>query len=667
MDENEPVIRRRRGADGRRDERPARGLWALVLAGALAAVAVALWSAPQASAAPASDAEVALARMYSPVVRLKEQPDSCGLGEPYKPTDIDLLMGNDEVALRGPWDRTNIVKVAPTAADLARGLFGYHLDFPGDALRPGCTYEQWAGRLAATGVPPTAYARVVTEAGKPGKLALQYWFFYVYNDWNNKHEGDWEMIQLVFDASTPAQALTHPPVEAGYSQHSSAERARWGDPKLELVNGTHPVVYPAAGSQANFFGSELYLMRSNSEGVGCDDTSGPSRTIPLDVKVVPTARADYLASYPWLGFEGRWGEKQASFFNGPTGPNDKTQWTKPITWSQESWRAQSFSVPAGGALGTRATDVFCGYVAAGGRLLNRMKTNPGPTALILGALVVLLVWSLSRTAWRPGRPAPLARTRAWGELTVASWRRFRRRPLLFLGIGLLFIPLGAVITLIQWLLFQVTALSPLVDEAGQRNGFVDTLALSLGVVLTIFGYAVVQAATARALVELDAGRPVTALKAYRLIAPSLGGLLLTLAVVVPVQLVLDLAFVLIPVALFLLVRWSLLGVVLGVEHGSGFAALRRSARVTRGYWWRTATVVVGIAGVALLLGPAVGVLTLLFTGAAFDLVNLIAALVYVVALPFAAIVTTYLYFDLGARQEAAAAEEPEADEIPATS
>jgi LytS/YehU family sensor histidine kinase len=103
-----------------------------------------------------------------------------------------------------------------------------------------------------------------------------------------------------------------------------------------------------------------------------------------------------------------------------------------------------------------------------------------------------------------------------------------------------------------------------------------------------------------------------------------------------------------------------------VEHGSGFAALRRSARVTRGHWWRTATVVVGIAGVALLLGPAVGVLTLLFTGAAFDLVNLMAALVYVVALPFAAIVTTYLYFDLAARQEAEAAEEPEADEIPAT-
>ena len=61
-----------------------------------------------------------------------------------------------------------------------------------------------------------------------------------------------------------------------------------------------------------------------------------------------------------------------------------------------------------------------------------------------------------------------------------------------------------------------------------------------------------------------------------------------------------------------------------------------------------------------------GVLTLLFTGAAFDLVNLIAAIVYVAALPFAAIVTAYLYFDLDARREAALAEEPEGDELPAT-
>ena len=94
--------------------------------------------------------------------------------------------------------------------------------------------------------------------------------------------------------------------------------------------------------------------------------------------------------------------------------------------------------------------------------------------------------------------------------------------------------------------------------------------------------------------------------------------------------------------------------------------LRRSAAVARGYWWRTASIVL-VAVLALFSGPAIGVLVLIATGAAFDLVNLIAALVYVASLPFAAIVQTYLYFDLRARREAEAAGAPrEGEALPAT-
>ena len=120
-------------------------------------------------------------------------------------------------------------------------------------------------------------ARRDASRGGPGKLALQYWLFYVFNDWNNPHEGDWEMIQLNFDAATAAEALQQPPVEVGYSQHEGAERASWDASKLELVDGTHPVVNVAAGSHANFFGQALYLGSSASQGVGCDDTRGPGR------------------------------------------------------------------------------------------------------------------------------------------------------------------------------------------------------------------------------------------------------------------------------------------------------------------------------------------------------------------------------------------------------
>src|SRR3954471_2653949 len=95
----------------------------------LACLVLVLASLPAAPAAadPASE----LAKRYAPVVRLVEQTEQCGHGEPYQPTDVDVVLGNADVALRGPWDTTNVVKVAPTAHDLAVGLSGYHLDFPG--------------------------------------------------------------------------------------------------------------------------------------------------------------------------------------------------------------------------------------------------------------------------------------------------------------------------------------------------------------------------------------------------------------------------------------------------------------------------------------------------------------------------------------------------------
>ena len=211
---------------------------------AVAAMALA-WSGV-ASAALRDETE--LTGRHAPVVRLVEQTEECGPGEPYVPLDVDLLFDETTVALRGPWNAVDLVKIGPTAGDLAQ-LYEYHLDFPGNALRPGCDYERWARRLGQRRN-PTVYAHVASEPGRPGMLALQYWLFYAFNDWNNLHEGDWEMIQLVFAAESARDALSQDPVEVGYSQHEGAERAEWDDEKLELVDGRRPVVYPAAGSHA---------------------------------------------------------------------------------------------------------------------------------------------------------------------------------------------------------------------------------------------------------------------------------------------------------------------------------------------------------------------------------------------------------------------------------
>ncbi|HEY6075466.1 MAG TPA: hypothetical protein VIV36_01410, partial [Gaiella sp.] len=310
-------------------------LLVIVLAAALGLAVV------PAAAADLAD-ETALAEKFAPVVRLVEQEEECGPGEPYEPMDVDALFGDSTVALRGPWNASDLVKIGPTADDLA-GLFEYHLDFPGNALEPGCSYELWARRLTQ-GSEPAMYAHVASERTAPGKLALQYWFFYAFNDFNNTHEGDWEMIQLVFDAADAADALDERPSEVGYSSHEGAEKAAWDDDKLEIVGGTHPVVYPAAGSHANKFTDALYLGSSAEAGVGCDDTRGPHRAITPDVLTIPSDPAAAADAFPWITFEGRWGELQKAFFNGPTGPNMKTQWLTPIEWS-EDWRDRSYAVP----------------------------------------------------------------------------------------------------------------------------------------------------------------------------------------------------------------------------------------------------------------------------------------------------------------------------------
>src|SRR4029450_9969579 len=105
-----------------------------------------------------AQAEEQLAQRYAPIVRLVEQKEECGPGEPYEPTDIDAFMDQDTVSLRGPWTSNDLIKIAPTAADLGKGLFEYNLDFPGDALNPGCDYERWGATYqrgqAACGLRP---------------------------------------------------------------------------------------------------------------------------------------------------------------------------------------------------------------------------------------------------------------------------------------------------------------------------------------------------------------------------------------------------------------------------------------------------------------------------------------------------------------------------------
>ena len=616
--------------------------WAIRATVAAVCLAGALALAGAAFAGPEED----LAARYAPVVRLVDQPEECGPGEPYIPTDVDVLFDEPTVALRGPWNRTDLVKIGPEATDL-QNRFDYHLDFPGDPLDAGCDYELWARRLTKT-TPPTVYAHVAKDPGYPGQLALQYWFFYPFNDFNNTHEGDWEMTQLVFDASDAAEALKQDPTKVGYSSHEGAEGSDWGDEKLELVDGTHPVVYPAAGSHANKFTSALYLGSSADAGVGCDNTVGPHREITPVVRTIPSDPAAAIAAFPWIAFEGRWGELQAAFFNGPTGPNMKSQWLHPIEWSQD-WRDRGYAVPAAGVFGTGATDLFCNGVAKGSKALVLLLRSPGLTLLVLGTILGLLVFAAVRATWRPVAPLRIARRRSWGQIISASGAMYIRRPRLFLGIGVLLIPLTVAITLLQWLVLQLVDLVGTLT--GQAAGTFAFIALVIGTTLTLLGLGLVQAATACALVELDAGRPIGPVDAYRISLRRIRPLLRSIALFVLVWLVLTTTLFLIPVAIWLAVRWCLLAPAVELDDRKGLSALRRSGSLVRGRWIRTGSLVGVSAAIALALGPLIGVVLIFVSSMPFALLNIVAGVVYALALPFVALVTAYVYFDARTRGE----------------
>ena len=251
------------------------------------------------------------------------------------------------------------------------------------------------------------------------------------------------MIQLVFDASDAREALSQPPVEVGYSQHEGAERAAWGDEKLERSTARIRSSIPAAGSHANFYDEALYLGSSAEQGVGCDDTRGPAlRAPPGRARRSRATRRRRAKAFPWIAFEGRWGELQKAFFNGPTGPNLKTQWTEPIEWS-EGWRDRSYAVPTGG----RPRDRRDRLLLRRGRRRSRTASSgslddPGSTLARARRRSLLLV-DLRRCRGRPGVRLRRSVSRA-GAAGVRSWRPPARMYVgarrCFLGIGLLFMP-----------------------------------------------------------------------------------------------------------------------------------------------------------------------------------------------------------------------------------
>ncbi len=610
------------------------GVAAVVLAGSIAE--------PAHAAGADEAAEQRLADQFAPVVRLVHQDTECGPGEPFRPSDVDAVLDNSTVALRGPWDQNDLVAVAPAAEDLGAGLSGYHLDFPGNPLEPGCDYERWA-RTATTGFEATTYAHVAVEPGRGDRLAVQYWFFYPFNDYTNKHEGDWEMVQLLFATTDATRALDQLPIEVAYTQHEGAEVADWEDQKLQIVDGTHPVVYVAAGSHANFYDSALYLGRSAEQGFGCDNTVGPSDDVRPVVAVLPSDQAAAEAAYPWIAYQGHWGQREEAFYNGPTGPNSKDSWTHPVTFQEDEGRDSSLAVPAGGLLGTSATDFFCSAVSGGSEVVRKLVNNPQRLLLTLALLAALVIYLIRRTDWQPGAPLRTARRRAAGQVIVAAGRMYAARWRLFTGIGSLTVPVSLLVAGVQSLILD--APDAVFSSGGEGAGLRVMLAALVTFLISGMSLLLVITATTHALDEVDRDNEIGVRGAYRLALTRWRSLLGAFLVSSGIVSLFTVTVVLAPVALVLAVLFALYGPVIALEGLPARGAMRRSATLVRQQPVKTAILLAASILLAGIVGPVLGTLLILVTGAPFPLVNIVAGITYALLIPYVGLTVAYLYFD----------------------
>jgi len=161
-----------------------------------------------------------------------------------------------------------------------------------------------------------------------GNTVIQYWMFYAFNKGDlNQHEGDWEMVQIVFSDGDPSWVA--------YSQHHSGQWATWDQVEND---GDSIKVYVARGSHANYLRSF-----SGKLGIASDHVGDDGEILKPDSYTLVN-----LEGQDWLDFAGRWGEvgqgsvgaaASSSILGraGPHGPKFReggAMWNDPISWGK---------------------------------------------------------------------------------------------------------------------------------------------------------------------------------------------------------------------------------------------------------------------------------------------------------------------------------------------
>lgn len=591
-----------------------------------------------------------LAKAYAPVVMVRKQEDPpCDTAEEQyrSPTSVDTVLGNPAVTLTHyvPGKGLENAGKAPTARDIAGLGDAYYFNLSGDPLGDTCVYAKNFARLVKEGrAPAITYAHIAREAGHSG-FALQYWFFWYFNQFNDLHEGDWEGMQLTFDADSPEEALPEDPSEIILFQHAGGERAGWDDSKVQK-DGSRPIVYPAAGSHATFYDSTVYVENGQQgSGLGCDNTSEPLREVRLRPVLLPD-QASESGRFEWLGYEGHWGEREKSYNNGPTGPTTKTVWREPFSWMADQ-RTTSPRLPGGSIAGPQVTAAFCGAVADLSSLVNlNAKSRPASIA-ILALIAIVVGLFVGVTRWKPVDLERLRARRSFGQLIRTARQLYGRHPRVLVPVAAVAIVILGGTNLLADLLAGSSSGNDVAGRSGVNVALVD--------LLQNFGRPVASAIVAAIVIVYV--RDLVESRSAGLRA-ALGGVRARFWRVVFAQLLATVGVLLmaitlvgIPWAIWKLVGWAFVQQEVLFTDKSLRASFRGSSDLVRGRWWHAVRPIVFFSVLSAVAGPVL-TFALIFTPLPLVWINVLGSLIFALLIPYVALGKTLLYFDLQARAKA---------------
>jgi hypothetical protein len=178
---------------------------------------------------PAS-AAVALAQQFAPTLRLSS-------AEHFRPVAAQDYLARSVLKVGAP-PRGKTSQAHPTLFTLPVTPAATYLDVQNaEPYRSASQYRVLEQQLETRR--PTVYWRLVRQPST-GRIAIEYWFLYLYNDFLDRHEADWEGVTVFVENGTP--------LGVSYSQHKGRVWSAWP----AATPDTHPVVYVAAGSHANY-------------------------------------------------------------------------------------------------------------------------------------------------------------------------------------------------------------------------------------------------------------------------------------------------------------------------------------------------------------------------------------------------------------------------------